>query len=120
MNYEAVQEVMTALEREKVQYVEFGAVAINLLGLARAREDLDIFVAPDRENIERLKSALRSVFDDPSIEEVFQMSPEFPKPIGAVFRRSFLRSRPRTASWRKRSDSESEGPLWLAPRGALG
>ena len=70
MNYEAVREVMTALEREKVQYVVFGAVAINLLGLARATEDLDIFVAPDRENIERLKSALRSVFDDPSIEEI--------------------------------------------------
>ena len=33
-------------------------------------EDLDIFVAPERENIERLKAALRSVFNDPAIEEI--------------------------------------------------
>ncbi len=49
----------------------FGAVAINLLGLPRATEDLDIFVAPEAENIERLKTALRSVFpEDSSIEEI--------------------------------------------------
>ena len=71
MNFDAVKSVLAALEREEVQYVVFGAVAINLLGLPRATEDLDIFVAPEAENIERLRSALRSVFpEDSSIEEI--------------------------------------------------
>jgi hypothetical protein len=50
--------------------VVFGAVAINLLGLARATADLDIFIEPIAENVERLKAALQSVFQDPSIEEI--------------------------------------------------
>lgn len=71
MNFDAVKSVLAALEREEVQYVVFGAVAINLLGLPRATEDLDIFVAPEAENIERLRTALRSVFpEDSSIEEI--------------------------------------------------
>ena len=45
-------------------------MAVNLQGLARATEDLDVFIAPNRENVERLKSALRSVFDDPNIDQI--------------------------------------------------
>lgn len=70
MDFDSVQKVLAALEQERVEYVVFGAVAINLLGLPRATEDLDLFVAPDPENIERLKTALRSVFADPSIEDI--------------------------------------------------
>ena len=71
MNFDAVKSALAALEREEVQYVVFGAVAINLLGLPRATEALDIFVAPEAENIERLRTALRSVFpEDSSIEEI--------------------------------------------------
>lgn len=70
MNVEMVKKVLEALEREQVQYVVFGGVAINLLGLARATEDLDIFVAPESSNIERLRVALHQVFDDPNIEEI--------------------------------------------------
>jgi hypothetical protein len=70
MDFDSVRNVLAALERERVEYVVFGAVAINLLGLPRATEDLDIFVAPDPSNIERLKTALRSVFSDPSVDEI--------------------------------------------------
>jgi hypothetical protein len=70
MDVETAKRVLAALEREGVRYVVFGAVAINLLGLARATEDLDLFIAPEPENIERLKTALRSVFSDPSIDEI--------------------------------------------------
>jgi len=70
MDYELTKKVLTALEREGVQYVVFGAVALALHGLPRATESLDIFVAPERDNIERLKAALRSVFDDPCIDEI--------------------------------------------------
>jgi hypothetical protein len=70
LNYELTKKILAALEREKVRYVVLGAVAINLLGLARATEDLDLFIAPEALNIERLKAALRSVFDDPTIDEI--------------------------------------------------
>jgi hypothetical protein len=70
MDYELTKNVLAALEREGVLYVVFGAVALALHGLPRATEDLDIFIAPERDNVERLKAALRSVFDDPCIEEM--------------------------------------------------
>jgi hypothetical protein len=70
VDYESVSRVLEALERESVRYAIFGAAALNLHGLARFTEDLDLFVAPERDNIECLKRALRSVFDDPHIEEI--------------------------------------------------
>lgn len=39
-------------------------------GLPRFTEDRDIFVAPERENVEALERALHSVFADPSIDEI--------------------------------------------------
>jgi hypothetical protein len=70
MDYELTRKVLAALEREQAQYIVFGAVALALHGIPRATEDLDIFIAPTRENVERVKAALRSVFDDPSIDEI--------------------------------------------------
>jgi hypothetical protein len=70
MEIEITKATLAALEREGVRYLVFGAVALNLLGLARTTEDLDLFIAPERENVERLKAALRSVFTDPAIEEI--------------------------------------------------
>lgn len=70
MDYEQTREVLAAFERERVEYVIFGGVALNLQGLARATEDLDVFVAPTEENIRRLRTALASVFDDPHIDEI--------------------------------------------------
>jgi hypothetical protein len=70
MDYDLTKKVLAALEREGVQYVVFGAVALALHGIPRATEDLDIFIAPNATNIERLKAALHSVFDDPCIDEI--------------------------------------------------
>jgi hypothetical protein len=70
VDYEVVRKVLAALEQEGVHYVIFGAAALNLHGLARFTEDLDLFIDPDRDNIERLKRALRAVFADPHIEEI--------------------------------------------------
>ena len=70
MDFQGTRRVLQALEREGVRYVVFGAAAINLLGLPRATQDLDIFVEPEIDNIERLKAALRSVYPDPSIDEI--------------------------------------------------
>lgn len=62
--------VLAAFRDRGVVYVVFGGVALNLHGLPRATEDLDIFVAPTAENIGRLRSALRDVFSDPSIDDI--------------------------------------------------
>lgn len=70
MEFEAIQRVLAAFERERVAYAVFGATALNIHGLSRSTEDIDIFVAPTRDNVERLKTALRSVFDDPSIDDI--------------------------------------------------
>ena len=70
MDFELPRKVLAALEREQAEYVVFGAIALALHGLPRATEDLDIFIAPTRENIERVKAALRSVFEDPQIDEI--------------------------------------------------
>lgn len=70
MDFDILKRVLAALESRGVTYAIFGAVALNLHGLARATEDLDIFVAPDEANIGRLKLALREVHDDPQIEQI--------------------------------------------------
>lgn len=70
MDYDVTRAVLTELEREGVRYAVFGAVALNLHGIPRATEDLDIFIAPDRENVAALKRALTSVFHDPEIEQI--------------------------------------------------
>lgn len=70
MHFDVVLDVLTAFEREEVHYKVVGAVAINLLGLARGTDDLDIFIEPTAENTERIKRALKTVFDDPAIDEI--------------------------------------------------
>lgn len=62
--------VFRALDGNGVDYAVFGAIALGLHGLARATGDLDLFLRPDPDNVERLKTALRVVFDDPSIAEI--------------------------------------------------
>jgi hypothetical protein len=68
--FKIFMEVLKALDREKVDYVLIGGVAVILHGLERLTRDIDIFVKMDPKNIERLGKALHSVFDDPSIEEI--------------------------------------------------
>ena len=65
-----LKRVIAALEARGVEYAIFGAIAMTLHGLVRATEDLDVFVAPDPTNIDRLRHALRDVFDDPHIDEI--------------------------------------------------
>jgi len=47
-----------------------GAAALNLHGIIRGTEDADVFVKPTRENIERLRKALDSVYHDPLIDQI--------------------------------------------------
>ena len=70
MDFELLKRVLAALEARGVHYAIIGAVALNLHGLARSTEDLDIFVEPEAGNIDRLKLALRDVTDDPDIDGI--------------------------------------------------
>lgn len=62
--------VLAALARRGVHFKIVGGVALNLIGLPRATQGLDIFVDPDGENVARLRQALHDVFDDASIDEI--------------------------------------------------
>ena len=70
MELDTIRRVLEALERRGVSYAVVGAVALNFLGYVRATEDLDIFIAPEKENVEALKAALTDVFHDPDIEQI--------------------------------------------------
>jgi hypothetical protein len=70
MTFEEAKEILAAFDREGVRYVLVGSMAMAAQGLVRATRDMDFFVSPDPENVERLKKALMSVFDDPRINEI--------------------------------------------------
>jgi len=70
MDFVKVLILIDAMNQEGVHYITFGAIALNLHGIVRATTDADFFVEPTRENIERLKRALRRVWDDPHIDEI--------------------------------------------------
>jgi thiamine monophosphate synthase len=63
MDFDKVFALIREMNREGVDYIVFGAVALNLHGVIRATTDADFFIRPDRENVERLKRALRSGAD---------------------------------------------------------
>jgi len=70
VDFATIKQVLAAFEREGVRYAIFGAAALNLHGLARFTEDLDVFLEPTEGNIAALRRALSGVFDDPSIEQI--------------------------------------------------
>ena len=72
--------LLRALNRERVDYVVVGAVALGLHGLARATEDLDLFVRPTPDNVAGLKRALSALWSDPDIESIDagQLAGEYP------------------------------------------
>lgn len=70
MDLGRVFDVLRAFERENVRYVLIGGVALTIHGLVRATQDIDFFVSPDSDNVDRVKRALMSVFSDPDIESI--------------------------------------------------
>ena len=70
MDAQRVFAVLAALQVEGVRYKVVGGVALNLIGLPRATQDLDLFVASDEQNVARLRAALHAVFDDPEIDQI--------------------------------------------------
>jgi Nucleotidyl transferase AbiEii toxin, Type IV TA system len=68
MDFGRFLDVLRAFERAEVEYILVGGVAVNLHGIVRATEDIDFFLRPDAANIERVKVALRSIWQDPEID----------------------------------------------------
>lgn len=62
--------LFAALAAEDVAYVLVGGVAMNLHGVVRATEDVDLFVRPDAENVAGLRRALRRLYADPDVEGI--------------------------------------------------
>jgi hypothetical protein len=62
--------IIDSLESEKVDYVLIGGFAVVLYGMPRLTQDVDLFVNPHSENINRLVSALYKVFQDDSLYEI--------------------------------------------------
>jgi hypothetical protein len=70
--FENFLEILRALGKEKVEYILIGGFAVILHGLARLTADIDIFIKPEADNLERLKKALKEVF--PTDREIDSIS----------------------------------------------
>jgi hypothetical protein len=68
--FNRLPQLLTVLNDEQVEYVLFGGQAVNLHGILRFTDDIDLFVAATAENVARLRRALRRVWDDPAIDEI--------------------------------------------------
>lgn len=63
--------VLRAFQAAGLEYVLIGAAAMGFHGLVRATQDLDLLIRATAGNIERLRSALRAVYQgDPNISEI--------------------------------------------------
>ena len=68
--FERLKQIIQALNEENVDYALFGGQAVNLHGILRFTEDIDLFVSPTPENVHRLCQALRRIWQDPAIDEI--------------------------------------------------
>lgn len=66
----ALIELCDAFNRYSVKYVVVGGFAVIMHGLARMTEDIDFFIEDSIENIEKIKIALKSLYNDPFIDEL--------------------------------------------------
>ena len=71
MDLNEAKRILAAFEIEGVEYVLVGSMAMAAQGLVRATRDLDFFVSPRADNVERLKRALKYLYDgDPNVDQI--------------------------------------------------
>ena len=70
MDHDLLLTLLRALNGHRVEYVVIGAVAMGLQGVARATEDLDLFVRPTTDNVARLHAALSTIWSDGAIRQI--------------------------------------------------
>lgn len=54
-------EILEALYRQKVRYLIIGGLGVNLYGVPRTTQDIDLIISMDRENILRLVGLLKDL-----------------------------------------------------------
>jgi predicted nucleotidyltransferase len=81
VRFSDVRQLLAALERYGVRYVLIGSMGMAARGIVRATQDIDFFVDPGPDNVARLRQALRSVFDDDSIDEITSDDLAGPYPV---------------------------------------
>jgi hypothetical protein len=70
MEFEQTKRILAAFDQHRVDYVLIGGMAMAAQGLVRATRDIDVVVSADAKNIDRLKTALKAVFDDPEVDSI--------------------------------------------------
>ena len=68
-------EFLRLLDTHRVRYLLIGGYAVNAFGYVRNTVDLDIWIAADRENLERVVAALRE-FAFPAATTDLLMAPD--------------------------------------------
>ena len=68
--YDKFIQIFSRLEEFEVEYILIGGFAVILYGLPRLTNDIDLFIKPDEENINKFKKALKAAIDDSCIDEI--------------------------------------------------
>jgi len=68
--FQKFNEVLASFERHKVEYILIGGYAIILYGFPRLTQDIDVIIRMEKKNIQRLRTALGAVFNDPAVEDI--------------------------------------------------
>jgi hypothetical protein len=71
IDIDEAKRIFAAFERERVEYVLVGSMAMAAHGIVRATRDVDFFVAPTPSNVGNLQRALRALYDDdPNVDQI--------------------------------------------------
>ena len=62
--------IVDALQREGVDLIIIGGIAVILYGMPRTSEDIDIIIKMNEQNISLIRSALNKLYDDNEIKDI--------------------------------------------------
>jgi len=65
-----ILKIIEQLEKEQVDFIIIGGMAVILYGMPRTSEDLDILIKMKNDNIQKIRKALANIFSDDEIKEI--------------------------------------------------
>jgi len=63
-------EILEGLYKDKVKYLIVGGLSVNLYGVPRVTQDIDIVIAMDRENVLKMTSLLKKLGYVPHLSDI--------------------------------------------------
>lgn len=63
-------ELIKLLDEHDIEYVLIGGFAIILHGYARATQDVDLFLNPTEQNVNKFRMILKKLFNDNSVDQI--------------------------------------------------